>query len=129
MAKHPTEPKGNWPSIEEQLAEAKAIPGSAFEKFIRLNQDFELLREGETPSDTIGLAPWLPRLSLLLRRRRGPGLRINFASGCRRPIHFWGSGLATPPQGTGPGRRVGHRGHAVELLAPDCPAPRVMSCL
>jgi hypothetical protein len=59
VAKHPTEPKGNWPSIEEQLAEAKAIPGSAFEKFIRLNQDFELLREGETPSDPIGLAPWL----------------------------------------------------------------------
>jgi hypothetical protein len=61
MAKHPTEPEGKayWPSIEEQLAEAKAIPGSAFEKFIRLNQNFELLRRGETHGDTIGLAPWL----------------------------------------------------------------------
>lgn len=56
-----TEPEGRayWPSIEEQLAEAKAIPGSAFEKFIRLNQEFELLRRGETHGDTIGLAPWL----------------------------------------------------------------------
>lgn len=61
MAKRPTEPeeKAYWPSLEEQLAEAKAIPGSAFEKFIRLNQDFELLRRGETHGDTIGLPPWL----------------------------------------------------------------------
>jgi hypothetical protein len=61
MAKEPTknDEKGRWPSVEEQLAEAKATPGSAFEKFIRLNQDFELLRPGEGPHDSIRLPPWL----------------------------------------------------------------------
>jgi hypothetical protein len=61
MAKQPTEhgSKPHWPSVEEQLAVAKAIPGSAFEKFIILNQDFELLRSGETHADSIGLPPWL----------------------------------------------------------------------
>jgi hypothetical protein len=61
MAKQPPEHehKGHWPSVEEQLAAAKAIRGSAFEKFILLNQDFELLRAGETQGDGIGLPPWL----------------------------------------------------------------------
>ena len=61
MAKQPSE-HGNrphWPSVEEQLAAARAIPGSAFEKFIRLNQDFELLRPGESMHDLVGLPPWL----------------------------------------------------------------------
>ena len=59
MANQATEhdPKSHWPSVEEQLSAAKAIPGSAFEKFIRLNQDFELLRPGETQSDSIRLPP------------------------------------------------------------------------
>jgi hypothetical protein len=61
MAKPPTkdEPKGQWPSLEQQLAAARAEPGSAFEKFIRLNQEFELLRPGETQGDVIRLPPWL----------------------------------------------------------------------
>ena len=61
MPKQPTEHRDgpHWPSIEEQLAAAKAIRGSAFEKFILLNQDFELLRPGETSGDGIGLPPWL----------------------------------------------------------------------
>lgn len=61
MAKQPPEYKGkpHWPSVEQQLADAKAITGSAFEKFIRLNQDFELLRPGETNDDGIGYPPWL----------------------------------------------------------------------
>jgi len=53
------EHRADWPPLEEQLAEARAIPGSAFEKFFRLNQDFELLRHGESRRDTIGIPPWL----------------------------------------------------------------------
>jgi hypothetical protein len=61
MAKQPTEheSKPHWPSVEEQLAEARAHHGTAFAKFIELNQDFELLRPGETHGDSIGLPLWL----------------------------------------------------------------------
>ena len=61
MAKQATEhdPKGHWPSVEEQLSAAKARRGSAFEKFILLNQEFELLRPAERQGDSIGLPPWL----------------------------------------------------------------------
>src|SRR5689334_22213304 len=61
MARRPKEPRGEqrWPSVEEQIAAAGAIHGSAFEQFIRLNQDFELLRPEENIGDGIGYPPWL----------------------------------------------------------------------
>jgi hypothetical protein len=45
----------NWPSIEEQLAQAQSEPinrlaGTALERFIRENQDFELLNPEERPN-------------------------------------------------------------------------------
>jgi hypothetical protein len=47
-----------WPSVEEQLAAAKVVHGSALEKLIRENQDFHLLRPEEA-NDKIGLPVWL----------------------------------------------------------------------
>ena len=47
-----------WPSVEEQLAAAKVLRGSALEKLIRDNQDFHLLRPTEA-HDQIGLPVWL----------------------------------------------------------------------
>ena len=47
-----------WPSLAEQLAAAKASPGSAFETLIKNNQDFSLLREDEK-TDKRNLPPWL----------------------------------------------------------------------
>jgi hypothetical protein len=47
-----------WPSVEEQLAAAKVVHGSALEKLIRENQDFHLLRLEEA-NDKIGLPVWL----------------------------------------------------------------------
>jgi hypothetical protein len=37
----------HWPTLEEQLKVSKVIPGSALEKLIRANQDFEMLRPEE----------------------------------------------------------------------------------
>jgi hypothetical protein len=47
-----------WPSIEEQLFAAKVVNGSALEKLIRDNQDFNILRPEEV-NDNIGLPLWL----------------------------------------------------------------------
>lgn len=47
------------PSLEEQLAAAKAKRGTAFAKFIELNQNFELLRRGEHEHDGIDVPLWL----------------------------------------------------------------------
>ena len=47
-----------WPTVEEQLAEAKAAPGGALERLVRANQDFTLLRPEET-GDNLGYPPWL----------------------------------------------------------------------
>ena len=47
-----------WPSLERQLLDAKAIPGSALEKFIKDNQNFSLLRPEEA-NDRLGLPPWI----------------------------------------------------------------------
>jgi len=57
------QPKGklsppHWPSIEEQLAAAKVIRGSALERLIRENQDFSLLGPEEA-NDPLPLPPWL----------------------------------------------------------------------
>lgn len=50
--------KSDWPSIKDQLDAAKVTPGSALEKLIRENQDFDLLRPEEA-NDDIGIPPWL----------------------------------------------------------------------
>jgi hypothetical protein len=59
--KHPSkhhEGLHGWPSLEEQLSAAKVIPGSALEKLIRDNQDFEMLDPSEV-NDRWKLPPWL----------------------------------------------------------------------
>ncbi len=48
-----------FPPVEEQLAEAKAIHGSAFAQFIQLNQETDLLRPEESEDDGIGYPLWL----------------------------------------------------------------------
>jgi hypothetical protein len=48
----------HWPSLEEQLAQARAVPGSALEKLIRDNQDFDLLLPEEA-HDRLPFPPWL----------------------------------------------------------------------
>jgi hypothetical protein len=50
--------QGSWPSIEAQLAEDGVPTGSALERLIRANQDFDLLRPEER-ADRIGLPLWL----------------------------------------------------------------------
>ncbi len=52
------EAKPAWPSVEEQLAAAKVVKGSALERLIRENQDFRLLRADEA-DDKVGLPPWI----------------------------------------------------------------------
>jgi hypothetical protein len=47
-----------WPSLQQQLEEAKVQRNSALEQLIRANQDFALLRLDES-SDQRGLPPWL----------------------------------------------------------------------
>lgn len=47
-----------WPSIDAQLAVDHVLGGSALEKLIRDNQDFQMLHPQEA-SDTLGLPPWL----------------------------------------------------------------------
>lgn len=47
-----------WPSLDEQLAAAGVIHGSALERLIRDNQDFAVLRPEEA-TDRLGIPPWL----------------------------------------------------------------------
>jgi hypothetical protein len=47
-----------WPTVEEQLRESKVKAGSALEKLILENQDFEMLRPDEL-HDKLRLPPWL----------------------------------------------------------------------
>jgi hypothetical protein len=47
-----------WPNVDEQLAHAKAMPGSALEKLIRENQDVEMLRPEEA-NDKLRLPAWI----------------------------------------------------------------------
>jgi len=54
----PVENPHVWPSVEEQLVAANVARGSALEKLIRDNQDFNLLRPEEA-NDKIGIPPWL----------------------------------------------------------------------
>ena len=48
----------DWPSVEEQLAAAKAVHGSALEKLIQNNQELEMLRPEEV-DDKVRLPPWI----------------------------------------------------------------------
>jgi hypothetical protein len=63
MAKRerPTSGQGpaKWPTLEEQLAAAKAIPGSALEKLIKDNQDAGMLDPSENPNDVWKLPLWI----------------------------------------------------------------------
>jgi hypothetical protein len=47
-----------WPTLAQQLAEAKAPPGSALAQLIEAHQDFAKLRPAEA-HDKIGIPPWL----------------------------------------------------------------------
>jgi hypothetical protein len=47
-----------WPSVERQLAEAKAPAGSALEALILANQDFGMLQPEEA-NDNFDIPPWL----------------------------------------------------------------------
>jgi hypothetical protein len=55
----PAAPSKRWPSVEEQLARAHVIPGSALEKLIRANQDVSVLAPWEADDDEIGIPLWL----------------------------------------------------------------------
>jgi hypothetical protein len=53
-----TPDKPAWPSLEKQLTAAKSPSGSALEKLIKANQDFQLLAPEEA-NDEAGLPLWL----------------------------------------------------------------------
>jgi len=48
----------NWPTIEEQLRESHVKPGTALEKLILDNQNFEMLRPEEA-KDKLRIPLWL----------------------------------------------------------------------
>jgi hypothetical protein len=50
--------KQDWPSLDEQLRESRVVHGSALERLIRENQDFELLHPDEV-DDGLPIPPWL----------------------------------------------------------------------
>lgn len=56
MAKRPI--RDRWPTLEEQLAEDRIIPGSALEQLIKENQDISLLNPAEL-NDRWRLPPWV----------------------------------------------------------------------
>jgi hypothetical protein len=47
-----------WPTLERQLTDARAVPGSAFAELIAANQDFSILRPEEA-NDNLRIPPWL----------------------------------------------------------------------
>ncbi|MEO6192511.1 MAG: right-handed parallel beta-helix repeat-containing protein [Thermoanaerobaculia bacterium] len=53
-----TPPIVPWPSVGEQLQRDHVQPGSALERLIQSNQDFQLLRADEA-SDGLRIPPWL----------------------------------------------------------------------
>lgn len=73
--------KKDWPSIEEQLSEAHAAPGSALEQLIIDNQDFHLL-DPEEAHDKIGLPVWLR----VLWQKNHPG---KFYPRALKNLHRW----------------------------------------
>ncbi len=93
MAKRKTprreQPVSVWPALEEQLAAANVVPGSALEKLIRDNQDAGMLDPSESPNDIWKLPLWIrvyfrkqhPELEF-----RGPGAGYPVAL---KEIHTW----------------------------------------
>lgn len=59
-----------WPSIEEQLAAHRIVGGSALEKLVQDNQDFDMLRPEEA-NDSLGHPHWLR----VYWRKQHPGSR------------------------------------------------------
>ncbi len=47
-----------WPTLQEQLEQAHAAPGTAFAALIAANQDFSILQPQEA-TDNLGVPPWL----------------------------------------------------------------------
>ena len=78
-----------WPAVQEQLATAKVIPGSALEKLIKENQDAGMLDPSENPNDVWKLPLWIrvyfrkqhPELKF-----RGPGVGYPLAL---KEAHEW----------------------------------------
>ncbi len=60
MARRRRRPEGgsHWPTIEEQLEESRVVRGSALEKLILENQDFDMLRPEEA-QDRLPLPEWI----------------------------------------------------------------------
>jgi hypothetical protein len=58
MAKRPPRENRRWPTLEEQLRDSHVRPGTALEKLILENQDFDMLRPDEL-HDKLRLPPWL----------------------------------------------------------------------
>jgi hypothetical protein len=48
----------NWPTLEDQLAASKVIPGTALDKLVRVNQDFDMLHPAEA-NDRFPAPLWL----------------------------------------------------------------------
>lgn len=61
MARSPTSSsqQPRWPSLEQQLRQARAVHGSELERLIQSNQDAHLLRPEERENDGIDLPLWL----------------------------------------------------------------------
>jgi hypothetical protein len=57
-AKAPAAPHPAWPTLAQQLAQQRVLPGTALERLILDNQDFGVLRPGEA-GDALGIPPWL----------------------------------------------------------------------
>ena len=65
-------PPGGWPSLTSQLANDHVQPGSALERLIAANQDFNVLRPEEA-KDQLHLPLWL-RVICARPTPRGPSL-------------------------------------------------------
>ena len=48
----------HWPALEKQLADSRVVYGSALDRLIRDNQQFDLLRSEEA-HDRLRVPPWL----------------------------------------------------------------------
>ena len=82
-------PEG-WPSVEHQLAAAKVAKGSALEKLIKDNQDFDLLHPDEAHDDA-GIPLWL-RVHWRKNHPDVPHSTVNPGSGypdVLHTIHAW----------------------------------------
>src|SRR5215213_3629997 len=51
-------PPNGWPTVDQQIAKDKVARGTALERFVRQNQDFDLLRPEEA-YDNVRIPLWL----------------------------------------------------------------------